>query len=146
MVVSVDKGGNTMSLLFNSIPLEILSTVVLFATILVIYGIIDLEKRKPGHPFKYALISLNLASISILISKWFYQSSLLSIYFDFFDKVSTILTCTSFLVLIITMYLAYKCGYISEKGKQLLTSTLFPCIIVVFLGILLIAYGYFLPE
>lgn len=128
-----------MHWLFGSMPLWLYTLVALLVISLGVYGIIDLEKKKPGHPYKYVICCLFPAIISILLNRYVYEYTSSQVLMKVVDIISIAFVIIFFIVLGIATYLSNKYGYISEKGRRLLSSTLFPCIVVMILCMLVIA-------
>ena len=127
--------------IFDSMPFGMYSFVIFLGVIFCIYGIIDLEKRKPGHPYKYVMCWAIPTVLSIYINKLLYMYYPLQTVLDFSNFIVAIFIVVIVVILGYSTYLAIKKDYISEKGKMLLKSTLIPCAIVFFfcvLGIMLI--------
>ena len=129
--------------IFDSMPFGMYSIVVFLGIFLCIYGIIDLEKRKPGHPYKYVMFCVVPTVLSIYINELLHMYYPLQILLNVLDVTVIIFTVISVFVISYSTYLSIKKGYISEKGKMLLKSTIIPCgIVLIFciLGIILIEY------
>ena len=128
--------------LFSSLSIEANTVIIVAVIILGIYSIIDLEKKKPGHPFKYVMYCLFPTLISILVNKYIYEFSLSSFWMRATDIVSIIFVVAFFVTFIFSTYLTYKRGYMSEKNKRMLVSTLIPCVIGIIICIVVILLTY----
>ena len=115
--------------LFSSISLELHTIIIISVIFFGIYSIIDLEKKKPGHPYKYVLYCLFPTLASILINKYIYELSFSSFWVKTTDIISITFVVAFFLTLIFSTYLTYKKGYMSEEKKRILVSTIVPCAI-----------------
>ena len=124
--------------LFNSLPIESHTLIILSVIFLGIYAILDLEKKKPGHPYKYVIFCLIPTLISILINKYIYKFSFSPFWMKTTDIVSMMFIVICFIVLIFSTYLTYKKGYMSEEKKRILVSTIIPCMIGIVICILII--------
>ena len=128
--------------LFSSLSIELHTIVIISVMLLGIYSIIDLEKKKPGHPYKYVLYCLFPTLASILINKYIYELSFSSFWTKTTDIISITFVVISFATLIFSTYLTYKKGYMSEEKKRILVSTIIPCTIGITICIVVIVITF----
>lgn len=128
--------------LFNSLSIESHTIIIISVLLLGVYGIIDLEKKKPGHPFKYVIFCLFPTLISILVSKYIHEFSFSPFWMRMSDIFSLVFIVVSFVAFIFSTYLTYKRGYMSEEKKRMLVSTIIPCAIGLTICIAIIAITF----
>lgn len=127
--------------LFSSMSFTSYTIVVALVIVFSIYSIFDLNKKKPGHPYKYLFYCMIPMMIVAFFYRYVHEFEVSFFWINLIDVISLILVISMFVVLGYSSYLAYKRGYISEQGKRLLKSTLIPCVVVFVLcalGIILI--------
>ncbi len=135
-----------MNYLFNTIPIGLYSILVILVGFVFIYGIIDMKKKKTGHPFTnalYFLLVLGLYTIPYKMIQAYSQNSLLLNMSSYILWILVIATVVAFVYF---AYMAYKCGYLDEKSKQLLRYTLLPCFIILVVCIIIICICLFMKS
>lgn len=131
-----------MNLLYNSISIWLFALILISIIVVGIYASINLKKKKPGHPYKYVLYAMFPAIFSILISRYLSESSSNEIVVSISTWVAIIFSILWFFVIAFSTYLANKKGFVSEKGKQILSSVFLPCAIIVIIGVGFLFYAW----
>lgn len=133
-----------MNYLINNMSVSLYSVIMIACGAGLIYGIIDMKKKQPGHPFVNALYGLLAFGFYTVIHKFIkeYSTNLTLI------NISRYLMWTVFVAFLIAFiyfaYLAYQKGFVDEKGRQLLKNTIIPCAVVIFIGVIVFIIAYIL--
>ena len=131
-----------MSHFFNSMPIGLYSIFVIIVGCIFIYGINDMKKKKPGHPFTnalYFLLVLGLYTIPYRVIQAYSQNLLLINMSSYILWILGIVTLFAFIYF---AYIAYRHNYLDEKGKQLMRNIVLPCSIVFIICIIVIILAY----
>lgn len=131
-----------MSYFFNSMPIGLYSIFVIIVGCIFIYGINDMKKKKPGHPFTnalYFLLVLGLYTIPYRVIQAYSQNLLLINMSSYILWILGIVTLFAFIYF---AYIAYRHNYLDEKGKQLMRNIVLPCSIVFIICIIVIILAY----
>ena len=116
---------------------------MLICGVVFIYGIIDMKKKKPEHPFinaLYGILVLGLYTVPYRAIKE-YSTNLLLVNVS--QYLMWLLLAIVLILFIYFAYLAYKKGFIDEKGKRLLRNILLPCAIVIAICVVVIVFAYY---
>ena len=127
-----------MSHFFNSMPIGLYSIFVIIVGCIFIYGINDMKKKKPGHPFTnalYFLLVLGLYTIPYRVVQAYSQNLLL---INMSSYILWVLGIVTLFAIIYFAYIAYRHNYLDEKGKQLMRNIVLPCSIVFIICIIVI--------
>ena len=128
---------------FNSMSLFPYSIMILICAIFFVYGIIDMKKKKPGHPFINALYGILVLGLYTVPYKAIKEYSPNSLLINMSQYLMWLLLAVVLILFVYFAYLAYKKGFIDEKGKRLLRNTLLPCAIVFAICVVVIVFAYY---
>lgn len=128
--------------LFSSMPIGLFIIAILCFVGIMIYGIIDMKKKHPGHPFVNVLYGFIVLGLWFIPHRIIEDSSLNQTVKSINDCVMMTLIAIFFIVFGYFSYQAYIQGYIDEKGKKLLKNTLLPCGIIFLICVIVIIVLY----
>lgn len=131
-----------MSYFFNSMPIGLYSIFVIIVGCIFIYGINDMKKKKPGHPFTnalYFLLVLGLYTIPYRVVQAYSQNLLL---INMSSYILWVLGIVTLFAIIYFAYIAYRHNYLDEKGEQLMRTIVLPFTVVVLVGVAFIIFLY----
>ncbi len=131
-----------MNSLFSSMSLGLYSFFVLFVGCVFIFSIIDMKKKKPGHPFINALYFLLFWGLYTIPYRIIEAKSKNTGLVSIFGYSFWVLTIVTIIALVYFAYVAYKRGFLDEKGKRLMKNTVLPCTIMVVIGVVFIVVLY----
>ena len=132
-----------MGYLFSHMSLLSYSIVILIVGIIFVYGLIDMKKKKPGHPFTNALYGILVLGLYTVPYRVIQECSANLLLINLSRNLLYVLSAIVLVLFIYFAYLAYKKGFLAEKEKQLLRNTLLPCGIVIAIGIVIIVVAYY---
>ncbi len=127
-----------MNYLFNNLSLGTYSLIIIFFGIILIYGIIDMKKNKTGHPFINALYGLLIVGFYTIPHRFIKEYSSNLILKDISEQIMMIIMFFFLITFVYFAYLAYKKGFLDEKGRQLMRNTIMPCAIIFIICVVII--------
>lgn len=127
-----------MNYLFNNLSLETYSIIIFIFGVILIYGIIDMKKKKPGHPFVNALYGLLIVGFYTIPHRFIKEYSSNIILKNISEQIMLIIMFFFLITFVYFAYLAYKKGFMDERGRQLICNTIIPCAIIFIICVVII--------
>lgn len=127
-----------MNFLFNNLSLGAYSVIIIFFGVVLIYGIIDMKKKKPRHPFINALYGLLIVGFYTIPYRFIKEYSSNLILKNISEQIMMVIMFSFLITFVYFAYLAYKKGFLDEKGKQLMCSAIIPCAIIFVICVVII--------
>lgn len=132
-----------MDYFYSETPFWLYSIIIILGGLGLLYGIKDMKRKKPGHPFinaLYFLLFIGLYTIPHRFINDYSQNLLLIIISKYVMWVVVILFFVAFVYF---AYSAYKRGFLDKKGEKLIRNTVIPCTIVFVVCVMIIVYAYY---
>lgn len=132
-----------MDYFYSETPFWLYSIIIILGGLGLLYGIKDMKRKKPGHPFinaLYFLLFIGLYTIPHRFINDYSQNLSLIIISKYVMWVVVILFFVAFVYF---AYSAYKRGFLDKKGEKLIRNTVIPCTIVFVVCVMIIVYAYY---
>lgn len=132
-----------MNYFYSATPLWLYSIIIILSGLGLLYGIKDMKRKKPGHPFVNALYFLLFVGLYTIPHRFINEKSQNPTLIIISKYVMWIVVILFFVAFVYFAYSAYKHGFLDAKGKKLIHNTVIPCTIVFVVCVLIIVYAYY---
>lgn len=132
-----------MDYFYSATPFWLYSVIIIFSGLALLYGIKDMNRKKPGHPFVkalYFLLFVGLYTIPHRFINEYLQNPTMIIISKYVMWTVVILFLIAFVYF---AYSAYRRGFLDAKGEKIIQNTVIPCVIVFIVCVIIIIYAYY---